>query len=107
MSSKDEKTKDEFSFALFKGATRPPEFKGIPYIPLMLTVAGAFGIGLITRSPIPFGIAAVIIACLYFFGRDDPRFISQAYLFVRKSGIVKLLKNQLDESYEPNRPKNK
>ncbi|HHQ4679921.1 VirB3 family type IV secretion system protein [Aeromonas veronii] len=95
----------EFSFVLFKGATRPPEYKGMPYIPFMLSLFGGAGLGLIFKSFIPPVGAAFFIALLFYFGRKDPKFLFQMYLFIKHSGFKKLISNQLDESYEPNRPK--
>lgn len=104
--SKNEES-GEFSFVLFKGATRPPEYKGMPYIPLMLSVFGSAGFTFIFKSWIPPAIGLLFIAILFVFGRKDPKFLFQIYLFVKHSGFKKLITRQLDESYEPNRPVNK
>lgn len=102
--SKNEES-GEFSFVLFKGATRPPEYKGMPYIPFMLSIFCGAGLAFIFKSFIPPIIAACFIALLFFFGRKDPKFLFQMYLFIQHSGLKKLVTRQLDETYEPNRPK--
>lgn len=97
----------EFSFVLFKGATRPPEYKGMPYIPFLLSLFGGAGFAFIFKSLIPPVVGGLFIGLLFFFGRKDPKFLFQIYLFIKHSGFKKLVTRQLDESYEPNRPKSK
>lgn len=104
--SKNEES-GEFSFVLFKGATRPPEYKGMPYIPFMLSVFCGAGFGFIFKSFIPPAVGILSIALLFYFGRKDPKFLFQMYLFIQHSGFKKLVTRQLDESYEPNRPRSK
>ncbi len=104
--SKNEES-GKLSFVLFKGATRPPEYKGMPYIPFMLGVFGGAGFGFMFKSFIPPAIGLIFIMVLFFFGRKDPKFLFQIYLFIKYSGLRKLVSRQLDESYEPNRPTSK
>lgn len=93
------------SFVLFKGATRPPEKFNMPLLPFVLLLGGTVASFFVFQSFYVFLIFIVGLPILYYFGKKDPKFITQVILKVKfAKGNVGELFCKEGATYEPNRP---